>query len=142
MLFQKHSLFKRGARGGATKFFAPWKNPDSAPDADTALKIWNDTWQDTAIKHLLYPWVLHRWLKWWSWSRWYTTRFSFWHFQGDQLNITVFFWYLAKSDACTLQHSSLHWTSHVLQGISITQPFLTGHAVCTQNSTVIVFSIV
>ena len=43
--------------------------------------------------------------------------------QGDQLKMAVFFWYLGKS--CFYSErvcSSVHWTSHFLQGTRNTRP--------------------
>ena len=38
--------------------------------------------------------------------------------QGDQINMVVLFWYLVKSDLSSVPicSTSLHWTSHFLQG--------------------------
>ena len=47
--------------------------------------------------------------------------------QPDQIDIAVVVWYLVKSGA--LLNSSVHWTSHILQGTSNTRPCLTGHPV-------------
>ena len=39
------------------------------------------------------------------------------HLQGDQLNKAMFFWYHVKSDLFSVYvYSSVHWTSHLLQG--------------------------
>ena len=39
------------------------------------------------------------------------------HLQGRQLYMDVCFWYLVKSDlSCVRMFSSVHWTSHFLQG--------------------------
>ena len=41
----------------------------------------------------------------------------FMKFQGDQLNMAVFFWYLVKGDLPSLRNCTrVQWTSHFLQG--------------------------
>ena len=36
-----------------------------------------------------------------------------WKVQGDQLNMTVFFWYLVKSNLSNIHaYKSVHWTSY------------------------------
>ena len=50
--------------------------------------------------------------------------------QGDKLNMVVLFSYLGKSDLYIVHlYSTVHWTSHFLQGIRKTRPCLTGHPV-------------
>ena len=50
--------------------------------------------------------------------------------QGEQLDLAVFFWYLGKSDLSSVHvYSSVHWTSHFLQGTIEELPCLTGHLV-------------
>ena len=48
-------------------------------------------------------------------------------FRYNQINIAVFFCYLVKIDATvsSLLYSSVHWTSHVLQGARNTRPCIT-----------------
>ena len=57
--------------------------------------------------------------------------------QGDQLNMTVVFWYLGKSAFSSVHvYSGVHWTNHIIQGTRNTRPCITGHPVpnsyCTQ----------
>ena len=50
--------------------------------------------------------------------------------QPDQMNMAVFFWHLVKSDLSSVHSCTcVHWTSHFLQGIRNTRPYLTGHPV-------------
>ena len=50
--------------------------------------------------------------------------------QGDQLNMTVFFCYLVKSDLSSVRYRTrVHRKSNLLQGTGHTQPCLTGHPV-------------
>ena len=54
--------------------------------------------------------------------------------QPDQLNMTVFFWYLVRGDLavvryCTPIHVRVDWTNNFLQGIRNTRPCITGHPV-------------
>ena len=47
--------------------------------------------------------------------------------QPDQINMTVFFWYLVKSDLSSIRYCTL--TSHFLQGKRKTRSCLNGHPV-------------
>ena len=51
--------------------------------------------------------------------------------------MSVFFWYLVKSDASVryCMYSSIHKISHVLQGIRNTRPCLNGHPVRSGSKT-------
>ena len=52
------------------------------------------------------------------------------YIQGDQLNMTVFFWYLVIGDLSGVRFCTrIHWTSHFLQGTRKTGPSLTSHPV-------------
>ena len=48
----------------------------------------------------------------------------------DQLIMTVFFWYLVKSELPSVRYCTcVHWTSHFLQGTIKTRPSLSDHPV-------------
>ena len=48
--------------------------------------------------------------------------------QRGQLYMAVLFWYLVKRDLSSVRvYSSVHWTSHFLQGNRNTRPCTTGH---------------
>ena len=48
--------------------------------------------------------------------------------QPDQINMTVFNWYLVKKkDQSTLHYTQVHCTIHSLQGTGNTPPCISGH---------------
>ena len=84
---------------------------------------------------------------WWrGWGRGITLKYScrlhgtfsskFWKKEPNQLNMAVFFWYLVKIDLSSTVyattyyiHTSVHWTSHFLQGTKNTRPCLSSRVV-------------
>ena len=65
----------------------------------------------------------------------------------DQINMAVLFWYLVKSvfnmfATALWQYSSVHWTSHVLQGNRNTRPCITGHSVLLGRFTIQRYAII
>ena len=53
---------------------------------------------------------------------------------GDQINMTVFFWYLVKSDLFSVLYCTIHAYKSLLQGTRNKRASLTGHTVFVETT--------